>query len=652
MASPLLLPPPTYVNKKHPDDLLSEGGLLEARAVAAAARRFFGGDRKELFGPALAFAVRTPWGYLSATPDGRVSCNGVDPASPECTFRLQKGGIAAHFRVTIRSTVTDRRLRVEPGTCTISATGGRGDGEAPDDEKFMYFNYEAEPPGAFPADSMTFSGTRDVSRMLCAQRPDRLCLDSKGTAFYLVDPATEQARVNQLPARRALRDNTQQASAAGAVARAREPAANQEFDANLAALRIVEKAEEAVKKARAAARNSAAEKAELEARLLAAEKQAADKLAAEREAARKHAEKAQVDEDAKKAAAAAAAAKATAEKAEVEKKLAAEKAAAQKLAAELEATRKIAEKAQAEAKAAKQKAAKATAAAAARGAATAAAENAAPQRAAAPAAAAAASTSESGRIPIPNALYIPNVPAECTEKELRARFSTYGSVTSCVVLPHALAHKTGKYAFVEFQKEEAAQAAKAAKVMLDKVHLVVKTKTVAPRTSSAAVAQPLGAKKKGAAPGVNAAPPQSAAFQPQPFPPLDAPRGDVSEHAEKLALRYMLWLGFHDAKRVGHNINEPDGGIDISSNQAVAQVKALWHGNKVTRPMVQAFTGACSVKEHVLKGNRLFFAPLYTPDAVAYADEQKMKLFSFTPAGQVFPENLAAKELLAAVKKS
>ena len=70
--------------------------------MALAARRFFGGERKELFGPALVFAVRTPFGYLSATRDGRVSCNGIDPAAPECAFLLQKGGIAAHFRIIFR----------------------------------------------------------------------------------------------------------------------------------------------------------------------------------------------------------------------------------------------------------------------------------------------------------------------------------------------------------------------------------------------------------------------------------------------------------------------------------------------------------------------------------------------------------------------
>ena len=53
----------------------------------------------------------------------------------------------------------------------------------------------------------------------------------------------------------------------------------------------------------------------------------------------------------------------------------------------------------------------------------------------------------------------------------------------------------------------------------------------------------------------------------------------------------------------------------------------------------------------MLKGNRLFFAPLYSAEAVAYADEQNMKLFSFNSAGQVSPENMAAKTLLKSVGK-
>jgi hypothetical protein len=193
--------------------------------------------------------------------------------------------------------------------------------------------------------------------------------------------------------------------------------------------------------------------------------------------------------------------------------------------------------------------------------------------------------------------------------------------------------------------------------MIDKVPLSVKPRTVVAqppvvvKPSGSKQGAPASASKQPLPPAGAKVPLSLSSFQPEAFPPLDAPRNDISEHAENLALRYMIWLGFYDSKRGGH-INEPDGGIDISSTLAVAQVKALWHGKKVPRPMVQEFTGACSSKEHVLKGHRLFFAPLYSAEAVAYADEQRMKLFTFNSAGEVNPENVAAKELLAILGKT
>ena len=597
MTSQLLPPPPLYEKGQHPDDLLSDGSSLETRAVAAATRRFFGGGRVELFGPALVFAVRTPCGYLSADRDGRVTCDGVDPASPNCTFRFQKGGVAAHFRLTIRSVLTGRRLRLECGT-TISATGGQGDGEAPDEEKFMYFNHEFEPAGAFPGDSMTLCASRNKDLMLSARRPG-LQLGTAGTPFYLVDPASEQKRVDALRAKQAVKDK----QVADAAAQ-RELAAKQEYADRMAALRIAEQ-EKAAAAAKAAARQAAAE--------------------------------------------------------------------SEKLVAELELARKQAEKAKAEAKAAKQEAADRIAAAQI-------AEKAALERAAAQMAAAAFAREASPPVGtttrriIPNALYIKLVPDGITAERLKARFITYGRVTSCEVLPHKFPNKTGHYAFVEFESIDAAQKAMAAKVVMDKVELQLKTKTIkddaddlrnglesaqcnAPGAPAAGQSLIVTRRADG---NIHARTVQmplersssnSDMFKPRPFPSLEAPRNQISEHAENLAVQYMRWLGFTDAARVGRHINEQDGGVDISSTYAVAQVKAMWHCTKIGRPLLQAFTGACSVKEHVLKGNRLFFAPLYTSDAVTYADELNMKLFTFDAAGQVSPENMAAKTLLASLGK-
>ena len=568
MTSQLLPPPPVYEKGRHPDDLLSEGSSLETRAVAAATRRFFGGGRVEVFGPALVFAVRTPCGYLSATSDGRVTCDGVDPASPACTFRVQKGGVAAHFRLTIRSELTGRRLRLEQGT-TVSATGGQGDGAAPDEEKWMYFNHEFhEANNVFPGDSMTFCVSRDREVLWTARRPG-LLLGAKGSPFYLVDPVAEQRRVDALRAKQAARDK-QVADAAAAL----DLAAKQEYADRVAALRIADQAEAAA--ARAAADEAAA---------------AAERLGAELDLARKQAEKAK-----------------------------AEAKAARQEAADRIAAAQIAERAALERSAAQQAAA-------------------APAREAPlPPVATAARTS------IPNAVYIPNIPDGITAARLKIRFSTYGRVASCVVLPHKYPMKTGHYAFVDFDSIDAAQKAMAAKVVMDGLELQLRIKTVQ------AAADKLASRADSASAPGTPSPRVRAEFKPRPFPSLDVHRNQVSEHAECLAQQYMAWLGFSDAARVGH-INEPDGGIDVSSTHAVAQVKAQWHGTKVQRPVLQAFMGACSVREHMLKGNRLFFAPLYTADAVAYADELNMKLFTFNAAGQVSPENLAAKALLASLGK-
>ena len=685
MATPPLLPaPPTYESDKHPDDLLSEGSL-EARAVAAAARRLFGGTRVELFGPVLTFAVRTPWGYLHAAPDGRVSCNGVDPASPACVFRVQKGGVAAHFRVTIRSATSDRRLKLEPGATAISATGGRGDGEAPDDEKFMYFNHEfTTPPGPFPGDSMTFCASRDKDRMLCAPWADSLCLGSNGTAFYLVDPATEQARVEVLKAQHAAKEKLA-ADAAARIAAARDAAAKQEHADRVAALRIAEKAE-------------AAKKAEQLAQELAAEKAAAEKLAAELQAARVEVEKARAETTAVKQEAAEKVAhqkpatpltgkalerfqeanskvvkkvmgaappghavehfdrfRALSQQFEqgkipaanfhlhlVEMKLAFVVpdmiAALPTLDASLReqlltasATWKAADdvrRAQEQARAAEIPAPKpATGAKTVPGSAASIKREPMKQPAAAPAPSQPA-TSKECRQPVPDAVFVRSIPSACTEDQLRARFSTFGQVKWCKIVEKK---GGGRIAFIDFGSVEAATRAKEAKIVIDGSTLNVVTK-------EKVISAPGGASKNPAASG------GGDIFEARPFPSLDKPSKQLAEHAEDLGLRYMRWLGFRDASRVGH-INQPDGGVDVCSIQAVAQIKAYWHGKKVDRPSIQAFYGASSVKEHLLK-QRLFFAPLFTAEAMTYAQEMGILVFSFDMAGQVSPENNLAKQLV------
>ena len=434
--------------------------------------------------------------------------------------------------------------------------------------------------------------------MLFARRPG-LQLGPAGTPFYLVNPISEQGKVNALLTKRVAKEK--QVADAAAL---RDLAAKQEYADKMAAVRIAEHAEAAAA-AKAAARQAAANE--------------------------------------------------------------------EKLLAELELARKQAETAKAEAEAAKQAAADSIAAAKI-------AEKAALERAAAQMAAAAFAREASPpvgtttRRTIPNALYIPNIPDGVTAETLKARFITYGRVTSCVVIPHKDPGKTGHYAFVDFQSIDAAQKAMAAKVVMNKVELQLRIKTTTavdePKNSLMnAQCNAPGAPTAGQSLIVTCrddvndhtrtartvrmhherASSDIDGFEPRPFPPLDAPRNQIAEHAETLAAQYMQWLGFSDAARCGH-INQPDGGIDISSTHAVAQVKAQW-SSKIPRPLLQAFTGACIVKEHMLKGHRLFFAPSYSPDAIAYADELNMRLFTFDAGGQVSPENMAAKSLLASMGK-
>ena len=86
---------PKYAKGSHPDDLLSEGSALETRAVVRAAQRFLGGQRVEVYGPVLPFAVRSATGgYLHVdAATHRVRCDGLDPTRAEALFYFQKGGV-------------------------------------------------------------------------------------------------------------------------------------------------------------------------------------------------------------------------------------------------------------------------------------------------------------------------------------------------------------------------------------------------------------------------------------------------------------------------------------------------------------------------------------------------------------------------------
>ena len=102
----------------------------------------------------------------------------------------------------------------------------------------------------------------------------------------------------------------------------------------------------------------------------------------------------------------------------------------------------------------------------------------------------------------------------------------------------------------------------------------------------------------------------------------------------------MRHLGFGDARCTGAGT---DGGVDVRSREAVAQVKAQL--TPVGRPELQALYGVARSE-----GRRpLFFSLMsYTTAALTWADEVGMALFRFDHAGLVEPVNASAEALLVA----
>lgn len=84
--------------------------------------------------------------------------------------------------------------------------------------------------------------------------------------------------------------------------------------------------------------------------------------------------------------------------------------------------------------------------------------------------------------------------------------------------------------------------------------------------------------------------------------------------AERFAAEVMVTLGYKDARVTQRGA---DGGIDISSARAVAQVKN-W-AKPIGRPHLQNLVGAAAS----IRSTELWFFSLsgYSRQAVAYADE-------------------------------
>lgn len=112
------------------------------------------------------------------------------------------------------------------------------------------------------------------------------------------------------------------------------------------------------------------------------------------------------------------------------------------------------------------------------------------------------------------------------------------------------------------------------------------------------------------------------------------------DDAEQVAAEWMRHLGFADARCTGAGV---DGGVDVRSQAAVAQVKAQL--TPVGRPELQALYGVARSEGR----QPLFFSLMsYTAAALAWADEVGMALFRFDHAGLVQAVNVPAETLLAA----
>ena len=112
------------------------------------------------------------------------------------------------------------------------------------------------------------------------------------------------------------------------------------------------------------------------------------------------------------------------------------------------------------------------------------------------------------------------------------------------------------------------------------------------------------------------------------------------EEAERIAARFMRTLGFEDAE-----VTPPgaDGGIDVRSACAVAQVKA--YTGQIGRPDLQRFRGAA------LAGHQaaLFFSVNgFTQNALAWGDMANLALFTFDAEFCPVAANVHARRLVEA----
>lgn len=106
--------------------------------------------------------------------------------------------------------------------------------------------------------------------------------------------------------------------------------------------------------------------------------------------------------------------------------------------------------------------------------------------------------------------------------------------------------------------------------------------------------------------------------------------------AESLARDWLIYFGFADAEVTPDGA---DGGVDVDSEDAIAQVK--FQALPVGRPVVQALLG---VSSHQHKIPFFFASSGYTSSAITFADEAGIALFMFRLDGGLVSVTEAATE--------
>ena len=122
-------------------------------------------------------------------------------------------------------------------------------------------------------------------------------------------------------------------------------------------------------------------------------------------------------------------------------------------------------------------------------------------------------------------------------------------------------------------------------------------------------------------------------MQPKPWTPETYVSTD--RDAEQMAAAAMRAMGFPDARETPVG---PDGGVDVRSQGAIAQVK--FRGAQTGRSDLQRLVGARGRDQHLA----LFFfsASGYSSRAIEYAADMDVALFTYDPTGTLVPHSPAA----------